>query len=48
MSSRRDDLEEELLHLKNLERLITTQKTLEGLKELIADLEAEKAELDKQ
>jgi hypothetical protein len=45
MSSRRDDIDEELRQLKNLERLITDQKTLDGLKVLIADLEEEKAEL---
>jgi hypothetical protein len=39
MSSRRDDINEELPHLKNLERLITDQKALDGLKALIADLE---------
>jgi hypothetical protein len=32
MSSRRDDIDEELRQLKNLERLITDQKTLDGLK----------------
>jgi hypothetical protein len=48
MSSRRDDIDEELRQLKNLERLITDQKTLDGLKALIADFEEEKAELDKQ
>jgi hypothetical protein len=48
MSSRRDDIDEELRQLKNLERLITDQKTLDDLKALIADFEEEKAELDKQ
>ena len=48
MSSRRDDIDEERRQLKNLERLITDQKTLDDLKALIADFEEEKAELDKQ
>jgi hypothetical protein len=45
MSNRRDEIDEELGHLKRLASQMTDQRTLDGLKDLIADLEAEKAAL---
>ena len=46
MGTLRSEIEQELRHLRNLERQLTDQKTLDGIKALIADLEAEKAKLD--
>ncbi|HZR72631.1 hypothetical protein [Bradyrhizobium sp.] len=45
MKKRSLDIEEEIRHLHVLESQLTDQKTLDGIKALIADLEAEKAEL---
>jgi hypothetical protein len=45
MSNRRDEIDEELRHLRKLESQTTDQRTLEGIKDAIADLEAEKAAL---
>lgn len=45
MRKRSLDIEEEIRHLHVLESQLTDQKTLDGIKALIADLEAEKAEL---
>jgi hypothetical protein len=43
MSNRRDEINEEVRHLRRLESQLTDQKTLDGIKALIADLEDEKA-----
>lgn len=43
--SRRDEIDRELEQLRRLERHMTDEKILNGIKELVADLEAEKAEL---
>jgi hypothetical protein len=43
MSNRRDEINEEVRHLRWLESQLTDQKTLDGIKALIADLEDEKA-----
>lgn len=45
MSTRRDEIDVEIEHLRKLARQLTDQRTLEGIKDLIADLEAEKAAL---
>lgn len=45
MSTRRDDIDEEVRHLRNLASQLTDQTTLKGIEALIADLEAEKAAL---
>ena len=45
MSARRDEIDEELRHLRRLAIQLTDQQTLEGIKALITDLEAEKAAL---
>lgn len=47
MSSRRHEIEEEIRHLSRLASQLTDQQTLDGIKHLIADLETEKAELDR-
>ena len=46
MKDRRNEIDEEIRHLKRLASAITDQKTLDGITSLIADLEAEKTELD--
>jgi hypothetical protein len=43
MSTRREQIDEEIRHLRVLESQMTDQKTIEGIKDLIADLEEEKA-----
>ena len=45
MSNRRDEIDEEIRHLRQLEGHMTDQKTLDGIKDLIADLEGEKSAL---
>lgn len=45
MSEQGDKIEEEIAHLRKLEGQIIDQKTLDGIKALIADLEAEKEAL---
>jgi hypothetical protein len=44
MSARRDEIDDELRHLRKLVTQLTDQQTLEGIKALI-DLEAERAAL---
>lgn len=46
MSERRDQIDEELMYLRKLASQLTDQQTLDGIKVLIVDLEAEKAALD--
>jgi hypothetical protein len=45
MSGRREQIEDEIGHLQRLASGLTDQKTIDAIKVLIADLEAEKAEL---
>jgi len=45
MSTRRDEIDAEIEHLRKLAGQLTDQRTLESIKDLIADLEAEKAAL---
>jgi hypothetical protein len=45
VSTRRDDIDEELRNLKNLVSQLTDQTTLEGIEALIVDLETEQAAL---
>jgi hypothetical protein len=45
MSDRHDEIDEELRHLRKLANQLTDQMTLDGIKDAIADLEAEKAAL---
>ncbi len=45
MDQRAEKIDEEIRHLRKLESHLTDQKTLDGIKALIADLEAERAEL---
>jgi hypothetical protein len=48
MDNRRDEIDEEVRHLRKLANQLTDQKTLEGIRLLIADLEVEKTALDKE
>lgn len=43
MTTRREEIDKELAHLAWLESHLTDKRTLDGIKELIANLEAEKA-----
>lgn len=45
MSERRDEIDEKIQHLRKLESHLTDQQTLDAIKVMIADLEAEKATL---
>lgn len=45
MSERGEKIDEEISHLRRLEGQMIDQKTIDGIKALIADLEAEKAAL---
>jgi hypothetical protein len=45
MSTRREKIDKEITHLRKLATQLTDQRTLDGIKGLIADLEAEKAML---
>ncbi|WP_298258177.1 hypothetical protein [Bradyrhizobium sp.] len=45
MDKRCDEIDEEIRHLRWLASRLTDQKTRDGIKALIAHLEAEKAEL---
>jgi len=45
MSTRRDEIDEELRHLRNLASQLTDRRTLDGIEALIVSLEAEKAAL---
>lgn len=45
MDKRRNEIDNEIQHLRRLEGQMTDQKTLDGIKVLIADLEAERAAL---
>jgi hypothetical protein len=48
MSTRRDEIDAEIEHLRKLASQLTDQRTLEGIKGLIADLEGEKATLSEK
>lgn len=45
MGKRRNEIDNEIEHLRRLEGQMTDQRTLDGIKLLITDLEAEKAAL---
>jgi hypothetical protein len=45
MSKRSDEIDGEIAHLRKLESQLTDQRIVDGIKDLIADLEAEKAAL---
>ena len=45
MSTRRDEIDKEVTHLRRLESQLIDQKTLDGIRDLITDLEAEKSAL---
>jgi hypothetical protein len=45
MSTRREEIDREISHLRALASQLTDQQTLEGINDLIADLEAEKTAL---
>lgn len=47
MSTRRDEIDRELRHLRKLASQLTDQRTLDAIENLIANLEAEKTALDK-
>jgi hypothetical protein len=48
MTTRRAEIDEEVTHLRKLASQVTDQRTPEGIRDLIADLEAEKAALSDQ
>lgn len=48
MSERRDEIDKEITHLRRLESQLTDQRTLDGIKAMISDLETEKVKLDKK
>lgn len=48
MSTRRDEIDRELRHLRKLASQLTDQRTLDAIENLIANLEAEKTALDKK
>jgi hypothetical protein len=48
MIDRRQEIDKELQHLTWLASHLTDQKTLDGIKDRMADLEAEKATRDKK
>lgn len=48
MSTRRDEIDQGLRHLRKLASQLTDQRTLDAIENLIANLEAEKTALDKK
>jgi hypothetical protein len=47
MSTRREQIDDEIRHLRKLESQLTDQMTIDSINALIADLEAEKGELER-
>ena len=45
MNTRREEIDNEIAHLRKVASQLVDQQTLDGINDLIADLEAEKAAL---